>query len=276
MSSNVKRPFWEEPFNYNLGIKGPDGSLKLLLDNQQKHRTIQSPVDKQKSYPQKYVCIPQLLSVIFQYVISNRFPVRQVFKLSLLQFGILYQEDTMVPMFTTADQDEASLEVDLYRRTLDIVFKIWLKRDTSADANPRQEDVEEGDGDYDDDGNNTPKNEPIERFERYRFRIPFIHLEQLIEVETSSTSGRAFLIDLPSAPFFWRKLHDPRLSIDDRVKFWTSWNAWFRQTSITFDNSARMGLPVSLEQRGQTINIGLYIHCSVLSSFIEIYPLTEY
>ena len=276
MASNVERPFWEEPFSYSLGVKGPNGSLRLRLENQQKHRTIQSPIDRQKSYQQKYVCIPQLLYVTFQYVISNSFPVRQVFKLNMLQFGILYQEDTMMPMFTTADQDEASLEIDLYRRALDIVFKIWLKNDTSSDASPRKEEAEEGDGDYDDDGSNTPKIKPTERFERYRFRIPFAHLEQLIELETSSASGRAFLIDLPSAPFFWRKLHDPRLSIDERVKFWTSWNAWFRQTSITFDNSARKGLPVSLEQRGQIINIGLYMHYSALSSFIEIYPLTKY
>jgi len=61
MASNVERPFWEEPFSYSLGIGGPNGSLKLRLENQQKHRTIQSPIDRQKSYQQKYVCIPQLL-----------------------------------------------------------------------------------------------------------------------------------------------------------------------------------------------------------------------
>ncbi|PWW72714.1 RdRP-domain-containing protein [Tuber magnatum] len=227
--SNVEMAFWEGPFVYNLGVQGPNNSLKLRLDTQNKHRTIQSPIDRQKSYPQKYV-----------------------FKLSLLQFGILHQEDEMMPMFTTRDQDEASLEVDLYRRALDIVFKIWLEKNYSTDANQRQEEAD----DAHDDDNNTPKIKPIERFERYRFRIPFSHLEQLIEVETSSPSGRAFLIDLPSAPLFWRKLHDPRLSIDERVKFWTSWNAWFRQTSITFDNSARKDLPVSLEQRGEIINIG--------------------
>ncbi|KAG0637582.1 RNA dependent RNA polymerase-domain-containing protein [Tuber brumale] len=231
--SNVERPFWEEPFSYSLGVQGPDGSLKLRLDTQHRQRMIQSPVDRQKSYPQKYS-----------------------FKLALLQFGILSQEDTMLPMFTTADQDEASLEVDLHRRALDIVFKIWLKRDASALTNQTQEEAEGDDNDYDDDDRNTPENKPIERFERYRFRVPFSHLEKLIEVETLSAPGRAFLIDLPSAPFFWRKLHNPRLSIDDHVKFWTSWNAWFRQTSITFDNGARKGLPVSLEQRGQTINIG--------------------
>ncbi|RPB04079.1 RdRP-domain-containing protein [Choiromyces venosus 120613-1] len=233
--SNVETPFWEEPFTYSLGVGSPTGSLTLRLEYQYKPKMIQSPIDRQKSYPQKYV-----------------------FKLSLLQFGILYQEDTMIPMFTTTDTDEASLEVDLHRRALDIVFKIWLEKDnsTSTSTNQLQEESKEVD-EYDDDDNNTSR-KLTDRYERYRFRIPFSHLEQLIEVETSSTSGpgRAFVIDLPSAPFFWRKLHDPLLSIDDRMKFWTSWNAWFRQTSIAFDNSKRNGLPVTLEQRGGIINIG--------------------
>ncbi|CAZ84178.1 unnamed protein product [Tuber melanosporum] len=232
--SNVERPFWEEPFRYSLGVQGPNGSLKLRLDSRRnKQRTVQSPVDRQKSYPQKYS-----------------------FKLALLQFGILHQEDKMVPMFTTTGQDEASLDVDLHRRELDIVFKIWLKNDASAQTNQSQEEVEGDVNNYDDDDSNAPENKPTERFERYRFGVPFSHLEKLVEVETLSAPGRAFLIDLPSAPPFWRKLHNPRLSIDDRIKYWTSRNAWFRQTSITFDNSARKGLPISLEQRGQTINIG--------------------
>jgi hypothetical protein len=164
----------------------------------------------------------------------------------------MYDEQTMMPMFTTTNKDEVTLEIDLYRRALDVVFKIGLARSgRGSPTDPSAAAEETALSEYSDDA--------AEKCESYRFRIHFSHLDELLEVtEPSSELNRTFVISLSFAPFFWRKLHEPLSSIDPGAKYWNVWNSWFRQTGISLENSARSNAPVSLKQDGQIINIGLF------------------
>jgi RNA-dependent RNA polymerase len=157
----------------------------------------------------------------------------------------------MMPMFTTTEKDSVTLEVDLYRRALDVVFKIGLARNRSGPPPDLATETEET-GPLDDTENTEEKQES------YRFRIPFPHLDRLLEAKEPSTAGRAFIITATSVPCFWRKLHDPLKTLDLGSRHWDVWSCWFRQTGISFENRARASLPVSLKQSGQIINVGLF------------------
>lgn len=151
----------------------------------------------------------------------------------------------MMAMYKTKPIEEVTFEVNLYRRLIDISFRIYLNKEEHDEAGI----VEEEDEDQ----------QPVkDRFEHYRFRVPFSQLDKLYEGPSSEGRKRNFILPLPSPPMFWRKLHDVLKSHEIGATYWTSFDAWYRQTAIVYNGRARQLRcdPISLRQSAPIIDMG--------------------
>jgi RNA-dependent RNA polymerase len=155
----------------------------------------------------------------------------------------MYKKNTMMTMYTTEERDDVDFIVDLRRRLLVACFKFWIEQQSVTPPSSDDEEVEE--------------QGTLARLESYRFRIPFGHLEKLLEqpLDISSPTERSLIIPLPSPPQFWRKLHNLTRAHEEGSSFWTADDEWFRQTAIVYD-PREMSDALSLNQEGCMLEIG--------------------
>lgn len=152
----------------------------------------------------------------------------------------------MMAMYTTRDMDEITFEVNLFRKQIDVIFKIYLKKQgcTSGSKSPTSSKSKEDLMDEE----KLESEQEGGKWESYRFRVPFAHLGKILEQgPVVSDTDRVFLISLPSPPLFWRKLHNVARS-HEGGSYWTSWDMWFRQTGIDYNPQLRSCAPISLSQ----------------------------
>ena len=90
--------------------------------------------------------------------------------------------------------------------------------------------------------------------EHYRFNMPFQHLH-LIQELIVSDKKKAILISLAGPPRFDRK-GDESETFDDKGKYWSEREAWYRQTEIVHDRKAMRYLPLTLKKVKPIIDIG--------------------
>lgn len=151
--------------------------------------------------------------------------------------------------------EDIVFEVNLFRKQIDVKFKIYHAKEDYS--NLRETPLESGES-------VTSQDERVaepakDRWESYRFQIPFSQLGQILEYGPRiSEESRSLLISLPSPPLFWRELFSVALSHDHRASYWSSFDRWFRQTGIAFDQVDRSRSPVSLRQKNPIIDTGLY------------------
>lgn len=194
-------------------------------------------------------------------------------------------------MHRTDKASPVRFTVNLFRRRLDIVFKHDFKAPPPEDLAYRdlfnewkkimreyrtREKLENLELALDGDGveNRTmvgteedEEDDPIETWERdetYRFQIPFEYLDSLLEQPVDDANTRAFVITLNHSypPEFYRRLHETWKSFSGDVneRTWSEWDAWFRQTGITYQPECLHILPTTLRQPYAKIDIGTFTH----------------
>lgn len=194
----------------------------------------------------------------------------------------------MLSMYRTQNGVKVRFTVNLIKRHIDVVFKhafkvppledtayrsLFAKWKTTVQEQKNGEnqqtsqgfggsadtDVEKGESSQADD---DPFKE-WERDETYRFQLKFEHLGSILEQPTGDENTRAFVFSLTDRfpPEFYRRLHaiEKSLSDDPKERTWTEWDAWFRQTSITYHEECTQILPTTLRQPYATIDIGTFV-----------------
>ncbi|KAF3941467.1 hypothetical protein ABW19_dt0209484 [Dactylella cylindrospora] len=165
------------------------------------------------------------------------YPDRMSVPLKSLDFGFMVEETTMMAMFTTSQPTKTnmSFEVNLHRRLLDVRFVVKF---------------------------NTTEGKPKRRRERYRFKIPFIALSNIHDIESENSDGethiRSILIPLQYPPQFWRRANDIARTHDKegRASRWSEWDSWYRQTDIVEDARHLESEPIAIRKKKPTIDIG--------------------
>ncbi|KAI5846534.1 RNA dependent RNA polymerase-domain-containing protein [Morchella snyderi] len=182
------------------------------------------------------------------------YPDRFIFKPKRLDFGLMVEENVFMGMHTIHNvAEDIVFEVNLFRKQIDVKFKIYhAKEDGSISYETPLES-----------GQSTPNQDKRaaeaakDRWESYRFQIPFSQLGQILEYGPRiSEESRTLLISLPSPPLFWRELFNVASSHDPTANYWSSFDKWFRQTGIAFDQVDRSTSPVSLKQKNPIIDTG--------------------
>lgn len=164
----------------------------------------------------------------------------------------MVEENVFMGMHTIHNvAEDIVFEVNLFRKQIDVKFKIYHAKED--DSMPLES------------GQSTPNQDKRaaevakDRWESYRFQIPFSQLGQILEYGPRiSEESRTLLISLPSPPLFWRELFNVASSHDPTANYWSSFDKWFRQTGIAFDQVDRSTSPVSLKQKNPIIDTGLY------------------
>ncbi|KAL7275453.1 hypothetical protein RUND412_001605 [Rhizina undulata] len=223
--TRVKGPFWEKPFEYEWD--NARRILRLVLDKPRRSFKITSPINKQILYPEKFK-----------------------FKPRYLEFGFMNQPNVMMSMFT-ADLPDITFHVDLLRRRIDVTFRVYLTKADCSQSSVSTPSMSSGEDEEEEEERN------LDRFENYRFLIPFADLGTLYEeVTTDDKSHRVFIIPLPKPPFFWRQLHNLSRSHDFHKNFWSAWDMWFRQTTIAYNPRLKAAEPITLKQSRPFIDTG--------------------
>lgn len=215
------RPFWTEGRYPITTEKGNTYDVRLRLDlNSTREKMVASRFRRNVYYPE-----------------------RMKFDSSTLQFGLMVEEDRMMPMQTLRSQaqSELSLTVDLRRRKLEAQFTVYFR-------DPRSQ--------GDDGFTCTGKIGEFDRIERYMFHIPFEQLKS-IQRFNLDPDGRNFslLISLDSPPQFYRWRDDREVTKEGALS-WTQWDSWFRQTDIVYDPFQLLNAAISLHKERPLVDIG--------------------
>lgn len=192
----------------------------------------------------------------------------------------MHSPNVMLSMYRT-HCSQVQFEVNLEKRRIDVQFKHSFKAPPPEDVAYRsliseyqrimkeskvqQQKPRDKRKAQTEDSESEDEDEPIEAWEReesYRFQIRFEHLESILEQPMDDKNTRAFVISLNEGfpPEFYRRLHrtSKSFSADPKERVWTEWDAWFRQTTITYQPECMHLLPASLYQPYSTIDIGMF------------------
>ncbi|KAL8807393.1 MAG: hypothetical protein Q9182_000732 [Xanthomendoza sp. 2 TL-2023] len=91
--------------------------------------------------------------------------------------------------------------------------------------------------------------------EIFRFSIPFAHLDTIYRVNSGETDKMELVVSLPTPPRFFRKL-DEQDTHEDKARYWSERDAWYRQTDITNFLDDVKNLPVTIKKSRPIIDIG--------------------
>ena len=160
------------------------------------------------------VCQPFLITSLYLHLL-------QTLDINTLDFGIMYEESTMMRMYQVSitPQTKINFHQNMLRREIHVDFYV-IRQDT----------------------------------EHYRFRMPFQHLHLVQELDIKDRK-KAILISLTGPPTFERK-GDEAETFDDKGKFWSEREAWYRQTEIVEDRKSMRMLPLTLKKLKPIIDIG--------------------
>ncbi|KAF8424303.1 RNA dependent RNA polymerase-domain-containing protein [Tirmania nivea] len=252
--------FWEKMSFEVLDVRGHSIKLNLHVEENRSPRTVASPVDVNRIYPESFT-----------------------YEADMLEFGIMYSENQMLSMYRTQKGAKVRFTVNLFRRHIDVTFKHDFKAPPPENTAYRnlfakwkrmireqkaeeQKDTQQTDQGSEDEGSEPSQLEADDTFEgwerdeTYRFQLQFEHLGPILEQPTEDENSRAFVFSLPDGfpPEFFRKLHAVAKSFSDdpKERIWNEWDAWFRQTSVTYHPQCTQILPTTLRQPYATIDIG--------------------
>ncbi|KAB8290497.1 hypothetical protein EYC80_010927 [Monilinia laxa] len=212
-------PFWTNERYQIMTEAGNTYDVRLRVDkSSMRERSIPSPFRRNVFYPEK----TKLGS-------------------STLQFGVMIEEECMMPMRTirAQHQSDITLTVDLKRRKLEAHFTVHF-------TDPRSE----GDKDFP----CTARIGEYDRNERYMFNIPFDQLKAIQRVDPGGPD-LSLLIQLDSPPQLYRWRDDRDVTLPGALS-WTEWDSWFRQTDIVYDPFMLVDAPIALHKERPVIDIG--------------------
>ncbi|KAL8679212.1 MAG: hypothetical protein Q9186_004509 [Xanthomendoza sp. 1 TL-2023] len=91
--------------------------------------------------------------------------------------------------------------------------------------------------------------------ELFRFSIPFAHLDTILRVDSRESNKVELVVSLSTPPRFFRKL-DEQDTHEDKARYWTERDAWYRQTDITNFLDDVKTFPVTIKKSRPIIDIG--------------------
>ncbi|KAL8661349.1 MAG: hypothetical protein Q9202_005651 [Teloschistes flavicans] len=154
---------------------------------------------------------------------SIKYPEVMTLPAKSIDFGFMCEPQTMMIMHSIHDSESRGLR-----------FKLnMLHRETVVDFHLDTED----------------------RIERFRFTIPFAHLDTIYRVNASDSNKVELLVSVPTPPRFFRKL-DEKDTHDSKARYWAERDAWYRQTDITHAPAMLRSSPVALKKQSPIIDIG--------------------
>ncbi|KAL9590648.1 MAG: hypothetical protein Q9203_000573 [Teloschistes exilis] len=154
---------------------------------------------------------------------SMRYPEVMKLPADSIDFGFMCEPQTMMIMHTIRNGESAGLHFKLNMLYRETVVEFYLETE--------------------------------DRNERFRFTIPFAHLDTINRVNTSNASKVELLLSVPTPPRFYRKL-DEKDTHDSKGRYWTERDAWYRQTDITHSPAMLRSSPVALKKQSPIIDIG--------------------
>ncbi|KAL8673583.1 MAG: hypothetical protein Q9168_001981 [Polycauliona sp. 1 TL-2023] len=196
-----REPIWQrfQPFHVKWGA-GHGIPVRLLLEPPRRTFFHPSPVDPSIKYPEV-----------------------MILQASSIDFGIMYDRNTMMSMHTVlaTPRGGVSFKQSMLHRETVVEFHL--------DINGRSE--------------------------LFRFSIPFAYLDTVLRVDSGKSSNIELVVSLPTPPRFFRKL-DEKDTHEPTARYWAERDAWFRQTDITGSPLQLRDAPTTIKKPGPIIDIG--------------------
>lgn len=145
----------------------------------------------------------------------------------------------MMSMYRTAPmpQTEIQFRQNMLRRELVVEFQINIR-------DPRSVRIQAP----------NPQLGKYNRTETIRFCIPFSQLHAIHKVKDDPTKI-GLLISMETPPRFFRKLDEVNTH-EEKSKYWTENDAWYRQTDIVYNPSHLKSSALTLKKTQPIIDIG--------------------
>lgn len=161
-------------------------------------------------------------------------------KADSVDFGFMYDQTTMMSIYRTVPtpQTEIQFRQNMLRRELVIEFQINIRDPRTARS---QAPIPQQLGKYN-------------RTETIRFRIPFSQLNVIHKVKDDQNKI-GLLISIETPPRFFRKLDEAKTH-EERSRYWTENDAWYRQTDIVYNPNHLKSSALTLKKTQPIIDIG--------------------
>lgn len=209
-------PFWQGE-QYPITLEG-GGPLLIRLELMQPRRNfmIASPVNPQSEYPEIVLM-----------------------KADSVDFGFMYDRTEMMSMYRAVPtpHTEIKFRQNMHRRELAIEFQINIR---DPRTNRSQAPV--------------PQLGKYNRMETIRFCIPFSQLQVIHKVQDDQNKI-GLVISMETPPRFFRKL-DEINTHEEKSRYWTANDAWYRQTDIVYNPSNLKTSALTLKKTQPIIDIG--------------------
>ncbi|KAL8655096.1 MAG: hypothetical protein Q9226_003172 [Calogaya cf. arnoldii] len=194
-------PFWQriQPFRVEWGA-GNSIPIQLFLEAPRRIFYHPSPVDPSIKYPEV-----------------------MTLQADSIDFGIMYNRNTMMSMHTVVAGPRSSIRFKqsmLHRETV-VEFRVDINN----------------------------------RSELFRFSIPFAYLDTILRVDRGGTTNMELVVSLKTPPRFFRKL-DEKDTHEPKGRYWTENDAWFRQTDITDFPLRVRDAPITVKKPAPIIDLG--------------------
>lgn len=161
-------------------------------------------------------------------------------KADSIDFGFMYNQTTMMSMFRAfpTPQTELQFRQNMQRNELVIEFQIDIRDPRTAKIqSPNRQQL----GKYN-------------RMETIRFCIPFSQMKVIHKVNETENKIE-LLITIETPPRFFRKL-DELNTHEEKGRYWTENDAWYRQTDIVYNPSQLRSSALTLKKTQPIIDIG--------------------
>ena len=157
-----------------------------------------------------------------------------------LDFGFMYSLNTMMSMHELKATPPIGIKFrqNMLRREIGVEMQVYIQDLRASLENGTQV-------------SNLGKHN---RTETYQFRVPFSQLQKIRQIPTE-TNKMVLLISLDTPPRFFRKV--PEIDThEERARFWSQNDAWYRQTDIVYNPKHIRSSPLTLKKTKPVIDIG--------------------
>jgi len=164
-------------------------------------------------------------------------------KVSTLDFGMMLDPSTMAIMCRVLPTDAHNIRfcLNMLHREITVEFLLDIRDQRAARGNSKASHYGKDD-----------------RQENMRFRIPLSQLEAIQQVEFSEDKI-VLLISLDTPPKFFKKL-DAGQTHDDKARYWSENDTWYRQTDVVYAHGLLQKTPLALKKSRPVLDLGkLYL-----------------
>ncbi|MCJ1464650.1 hypothetical protein MMC07_003263 [Pseudocyphellaria aurata] len=210
------KAFWQVD-SYPITVEGIGSfPVRVELMPQRRNFMIASPVNPQLKYPELILM-----------------------KADSIDFGFMYDRTTMMSMSRTVPtpQTEIQFRQNMHRRELVIEFQLNIR-----DPRTTRSQIP------------IPQLGKYNRTETIRFSIPFSQLQVIRKVKDDQNKI-GLLVSMDNPPRFFRKLDEVNTH-EEKSRYWTENDAWYRQTDIVYNPSHLKSSALTLKKTQPIIDIG--------------------